>query len=266
MGYGIWFAAPLFLVGYDLSSCDALSVSPTSQQVSLPQPLLGVIFDMDGTLIEPSIDFADMRSRIYEIASNEFGRTVNEGDVVEMVMSFPTSAGRSAAKAVFDDIEEKARLNMKLMPGMVELCKYLDENNIKRALLTRNVETSVDYLYEKHMKSASLSKFEPAIARNSVDSSGELILPKPNPDAILFICDQWGCDPSQVMMVGDSEKDDVVAANRAGCGGACWLQTGEDNDSGSANESLASERQPSLIIKSLTELQDILERAYCNII
>lgn len=42
---------------------------------------------------------------------------------------------------------------MKLMPGVVELCGFLDEQRIPRGLITRNVKTSVDFLHRQHLTS-----------------------------------------------------------------------------------------------------------------
>lgn len=256
----------------------------------LPKPLVGIIFDMDGTLIQPCIDFPDMRRRIYEVASEEAGIPVTQGDVVTMVDTF-SPPYREKAMAIFADIEAKALRDMKLMPGMLELCQYLDDNNIRRAVLTRNVETSIQYM-EQHFMSG-MPPFHPQVARNTLGSVAttttvtmkddiqsaplkqqlrqqnqnqkqSLLRPKPHPDGILYICQQWQCLPSQTIMVGDSDLDDIVAGNRAGCGATIHLvRTGrkEDNDSGNADESAAHERTPTLRIDCLHKIQALLVEA-----
>jgi phosphoglycolate phosphatase-like HAD superfamily hydrolase len=256
----------------------------------LPKPLVGVIFDMDGTLIQPCIDFPDMRRRIYEVASEDAGIPVTQGDVVTMVDTF-SPPSREKAMAIFADIEAKALRDMKLMPGMLELCQYLDDNNIRRAVLTRNVETSVQYMEQHFMK--GMPPFQPQVARDTVGSvsttttlrmedginsvglnqqkqeqqqrqqhkSSSILRPKPHPDGILYICQQWQCLPSQTIMVGDSDLDDIVAGNRAGCGATIHLvRTGmkEDNDSGNADESAAHEQTPTVRIDSLQKIQALL--------
>ncbi len=47
----------------------------------------------------------------------------------------------------------QALKDMKLMPGIVELCGFLDEQRIPRGLITRNVKTSVDFLHRQHLTS-----------------------------------------------------------------------------------------------------------------
>ena len=104
---------------------------------------------------------------------------------------------------VFDDIQAKALRDMKLMPGILELCNYLDNNNIRRAVLTRNVESSVQHLQQNFM--ATMPPFYPQVARDTLDERGEVLLPKPNPDGIQYICRRWQCSPSQIIMIGDSD-------------------------------------------------------------
>lgn len=237
-----------------------LVLLPAATALTLPQPLVGVIFDMDGTLIRPCIDFSDMRRRIYEVASEDAGYLVNEGDVVTMVDKFSPLC-MDKAQVIFADIEAKALRDMQVMPGMMELCRYLDDNHIKRAVLTRNVERSVDYLQETFMN--DLAQFSPQVARDTLDEEGNTLLAKPCPDGIQYICRQWQCLPSQTIMVGDSDEDDVVAGNRAGCGATIHLTTGKDNDSGrnAGEQSLTEERQATLTIDALETLQGLLEEA-----
>lgn len=45
----------------------------------------------------------------------------------------------------------QALADMQLMPGVPELCAYLDQKRIPRGLITRNVKTSVDWLHEHHL-------------------------------------------------------------------------------------------------------------------
>lgn len=250
-----------------------ISTFPTTDALSLPtqqtqqQPIIGIIFDMDGTLIEPCIDFASMRSRIYALASQDRGYPVTDGDVVTMVDTFTNQDLIDSAHAVFRDIEARALRDMKLMPDMLDICRYLDDRGIRRAVLTRNVMTSVDYLYDTYMM--DVPRFQPQVARDTIcDGKHQkgVLLAKPQPDGIQYICRQWQCHPSQVIMVGDSDKDDVVAGNRAGCAATVLLRTtttGCDNDSGNGNESDKDERQPTVVVDSLSTLQRLLEESNC---
>lgn len=219
----------------------------------------GIIFDMDGTLVRPCIDFGEMRRRIYQVSSQDLQRNITQGCVLELTSSLSPLAQEEATR-IFEDIEEQAIRNMQFMDGMVELCQWLDAQGIRRAVLTRNVERSVDALHDK--LHPVITPFVPAVARNTKCPITAQSIPfKPRPDAIHFICQQWDCDPSQVIMVGDSSKDDVVAANRAGCA-SVLLRLGEDNCSGNDQESTLEEREPTLTVRSLRDLHEILASQY----
>lgn len=210
---------------------------------------------MDGTLVKPCIDFGEMRRRIYSVASRDLDKCIKEGCVLELAETL-SETGREQANRILHEIESDAIERMQVMDGMMELCAWLDENGMERGLLTRNVERSVEAFHDKIRP--ALKPFSPAVARNTQHPlSEETILPKPHPDAIHYICEHWGCLPSEVIMVGDSLKDDVVAANRAGCI-SVFLDMGKDNCSGNEETSSKEEREPSLTVSSLSELQDLL--------
>ena len=211
---------------------------------------------MDGTLVRPVIDFGDMRRRIYSVGSRDFNTTINSGCVLELTERLSPGAQQEATR-ILQEIEQDAIDRMAFMDGMMDLCRWLDECNLKRAVLTRNVERSVDALHDKLIPS-KLAPFDPAVARNTRDPHSQInIAPKPHPDAIHYICERWNCSPQQVIMVGDSLKDDVVAANRAGCA-SVFLDMGKDNCSGNDEDSRPEEREPTLAVSSLAELHDIL--------
>lgn len=68
-----------------------------------------------------------------------------------------------------------------------------------RGLVTRNVDTSVKYFHDNHF---TLTPFWPALSRDFKPY-------KPNPGALLHICQQWSILPQEAVMIGDSAKDDV---------------------------------------------------------
>lgn len=68
--------------------------------------------------------------------------------------------------------------------------------------MTRNVDTSVKYFHDNHF---TLTPFWPALSRDFKPY-------KPNPGALLHICQQWSILPQEAIMVGDSAKDDVGPA------------------------------------------------------
>ena len=228
-----------------------------------PNDLVGIVFDMDGTITKHSIDFAELRRRIYEIAEDDC--LEHDGECVLALAERMSPEGKQRAQDVFADIEDRAIEDMAFMDGLADLCKYIDECGLKRAILTRNVRRSVDALHEKLQKDEDIAGFSPALARDSVCEEGNPIPPKPAPDAILHICSSWGCEPRNVLMVGDSPADDIVAGYRAGCGARVLLAEGgvtRDNDTtgtgAPTDEEEIRQRTPCITVTSLLELRDLL--------
>jgi len=212
---------------------------------NLPNKVVGIIFDMDGTVVKPVINFAEMRRLIYEICDSGANTRGLRGDVLELYDSAFSKEQQEEAKKVFESIEKQAILDMEIMDGFVNLLSLLQKANIKCALLTRNVSSSVEVMQKLMVESsggrlvangeyAGNFVFDPAVARDTVTEKTTFRSPlpsKPDPEAILYICDEWKCNPADIVMIGDCAADDVVAANRAGAA-SILLQTGEDNDSG----------------------------------
>jgi phosphoglycolate phosphatase len=248
------------------------SRSISSNEQLLPSSPFGVIFDMDGTLIKHSINFAEMRQRIYEVVdADPIGKDLEKDCVLEMPQRL-TEEGQRKCHEVFLDIEQRAVDNMQLQDGGAELVQFLIESGLKTAVLTRNMEKNVAHMMELYKNEMSINDddvtiFDPIVARNTKANpdDDEPLKSKPNPDGILHICKLWGCEPSEVIFVGDSANDDMSAANRAGCGGAVLLQPGGcqlDTDSGYAvgdTEAEIMERTPSLCVESLSELKLCIE-------
>ncbi|KAL7495583.1 hypothetical protein ACHAWT_009578 [Skeletonema menzelii] len=241
------------------------SISNDNEQL-LPLSPVGVIFDMDGTLIKHSINFAEMRQRIYEVVdADPIGKDLEKDCVLEMPQRL-TEEGQRQCYEIFADIEQRAILDMQLQEGGAELVQFLIESGLKTAVLTRNMEKNVAHMmemYKNEMRMNDVTIFEPIVARNTKANPEDEkpLKSKPDPAGILHICKIWGCEPSDVIFVGDSANDDMSAANRAGCGGAVLLQPGGcqlDTDSGYAvgdSESEIMERTPSLCVESLSDLK-----------
>jgi phosphoglycolate phosphatase-like HAD superfamily hydrolase len=140
------------------------------------------------------------------------------------------------AHAEIAAIEAQALRDMQLMPGALELSRFLDERGVPRALVTRNVNgalrslhlqrgrqcnssfprgrhllvqsmpvffllraASVEFFHKHHF---TLPPFMPAMSR-------EFAPYKPDPASLLHIAEKWSVQPTELVMVGDSAKDDV---------------------------------------------------------
>lgn len=79
----------------------------------------------------------------------------------------------------------------------------------RRALITRNVSRSVEFFHATHF---TLPPFVPALSR-------EFTPYKPHPASLLHIARHWEVPSSELVMIGDSAKDDV--RREGGWAGVC---------------------------------------------
>eukprot|EP00588_Corethron_pennatum_P009139 CAMPEP_0194270260 /NCGR_PEP_ID=MMETSP0169-20130528/4284_1 /TAXON_ID=218684 /ORGANISM="Corethron pennatum, Strain L29A3" /LENGTH=173 /DNA_ID=CAMNT_0039012241 /DNA_START=70 /DNA_END=587 /DNA_ORIENTATION=- len=132
--------------------------------------LRGVIFDMDGTLTVPNLDFAEMYSRA--------GVDPSE-DILTAIEKMPEDRARSA-QAVIEEMEEEGRRTLALRPGAAQMGAWLSSHGVPTALVTRNTEATVRSLEELWEK-AGAAPFDVTIAR---DSRGGSVPSKPDPASL----------------------------------------------------------------------------------
>lgn len=113
----------------------------------------------------------------------------------------------------------------------------------RRGLITRNMRSAVDLFHQRFG-----IIFSPALSR-------EFRPYKPDPAPLLHICSSWEVQPSEVMMVGDSLKDDVICGKRAGSFTCLLDQTGRYD----ASELDSADLKPDFKVSSLTEVFPLLE-------
>ena len=154
----------------------------------------GVIFDLDGTLTEPLLDFEAIR--------RELGLPVGV-PILEALA--PLDAGaRQRAEVILRRHEMEAIAAATLADGCVELLEMLRAREVPTAILTRNVRAAVD---------AFVARFRFQFSAIHTREDGP---PKPSPHGALTLCRAMGLDPGDVWGVGDY-KFDIIAARGAGC-------------------------------------------------
>eukprot|EP00592_Proboscia_alata_P004755 CAMPEP_0194379484 /NCGR_PEP_ID=MMETSP0174-20130528/40067_1 /TAXON_ID=216777 /ORGANISM="Proboscia alata, Strain PI-D3" /LENGTH=404 /DNA_ID=CAMNT_0039162253 /DNA_START=65 /DNA_END=1279 /DNA_ORIENTATION=- len=186
--------------------------------------LRGVVFDMDGTLTVPNLDFDEMYSRC-EVPRDQ--------DILEAVALMDAEKA-SKARGVIEEIEEEGRQTLRLTPGAAELGRWLAAHKIPMALVTRNTQKTVKVFEENLWFDAVGSSFSPSISRDFPDG----IPPKPDPKAFDIIAKRWSIDlpTSGLVMVGDSPSNDVAFGKAAGAStvlvdsGRKYSEGGSDGD------------------------------------
>ncbi|GLT99280.1 hypothetical protein SLE2022_167260 [Rubroshorea leprosula] len=209
--------------------------------------LRGVVFDMDGTLTVPVIDFPAMYRSV--LGENEYNRVKAENpsgiDILHHIEKWSPEKKQKAYQ-IIADFERQGLERLQIMPGAAELCGFLDSKKIRRGLITRNVKESVDLFHERFGVT-----FSPALSR-------EFRPCKPDPAPLLHICSAWEVQPTEVMMVGDSLKDDVACGKRAGAFTCLLDEKGRYDSPHFANLDL----QPDFKVSSLTEVCSLLESKF----
>ena len=155
--------------------------------------IYGLIFDLDGTLVQSSLDFDAIR--------RELGLPPGE-PLLEVLARLPASQARHGL-AVLERHEEHAAQRATATPGVVELLAWLARRKVRAGVLTRSA---------RRFALAGLARTglqcDPVLGREDAP-------PKPDPAGIWRICDYWGLRPEQTAMVGDY-RFDIEAGRRAG--------------------------------------------------
>ena len=150
-----------------------------------------VIFDLDGTITRPVLDFDAIRS--------ELGLT--GGPVLEAVDAMEP-ADREQALKVLERHERWAAENSTLQPGAVEMLGELRRLGHPVAILTRNARRWTRVVLEKHGLTVDAVRCR---------EDGAI---KPSSIPILDLCQELGAPVERSWMVGDHSID--IQAGRAG--------------------------------------------------
>jgi HAD superfamily hydrolase (TIGR01509 family) len=189
-------------------------------------PPRGVIFDLDGTLTEPLLDFEAIR--------RELG-IPSGAPIIEALDGFDDDA-RARAEVILRRREREAIAAATLADGCRELLALLAGRQVAVAILTRNIRDAVDDF---------VRRFGFRFAAVFTREDGP---PKPAPHGVRVLCQQLGLTPAEVWTVGDY-KYDVMAGRDAGCRTVLVR--------GAPPADLAAWGSPDLVVRSLRELVDL---------
>jgi len=153
-----------------------------------------VIFDLDGTLTQPFLDF--------DIIRGEMGLAPDGGPILEaMEMMTPDQLER--ANDVLRVHEERAIEHSKLNHGAKETIDRLRSQGLHVGVLTRNKRENALRVATKHALS-----LDAVLGREDGPA-------KPDAHGILSLCKQFSAEPHQTLMVGDYIHD-LQCARAAG--------------------------------------------------
>ena len=153
-----------------------------------------VIFDLDGTLTEPILDFDKIRS--------EMGLPGESRDILA-TMEAMDPARKQQAQSILARHEHHAAQNSQLNDGVAELLTELRRRKIPIGLLTRNTRKNTLYVARRHQL-----YFDAIVGRQDGPA-------KPDAYGVLEICRQFNSIPAETVVVGDFLHD-LLSARNAG--------------------------------------------------
>ncbi len=180
---------------------------------TLPQPLAGMFFDLDGTLVDSAPDLHDAlvalcAERGREPPPYEVSRAVTSRGARAIVASGFGDLGQDAVDALlprFIELYVDTRTaRTRPFPGMEELLRKLESRGIKWGVVTNKAGFMTAPLMEQLGYAARAA---------SVVSGDTLPERKPHPAPLLLACGQALVDPLKCVFVGDDPRD--VQAGRA---------------------------------------------------
>ena len=140
----------------------------------------GFIFDLDGTMVDSPLDFAFMR--------RELGSVYNVGsfsnDILLDVDGIEDAENKQQAIDMIRKIEIDAARHMTPIEGLFSIIQLLDQQGIKRALLTRNCKETVQLFNDLVLEPRGITPFHVAVSRDDMENLRKC---KPDPAGIKMI-------------------------------------------------------------------------------
>ncbi len=174
----------------------------------------GIIFDLDGTLVNSLEDIADAMNIVLEglhypthdydtyqyfigsglrnLVSKALPAATNEDTQIDQCYDLMISAYRTICTR-----------KTKPYDGIFELLDELKSKNIKMSVFSNKA----DELTKEITEVIFPNYFNPILGLTTEP------LKKPNPEKAVNISDSWGCKPEEIIFVGDSDIDMQTATN-----------------------------------------------------
>ncbi|NVD08899.1 HAD family hydrolase [Vibrio sp. JPW-9-11-11] len=151
-----------------------------------------IVFDLDNTLVTSDMNFAWLREQI---------GCPHDNDLLSFVEQIKCDITAKRAQQMILDHEIQDAESSEPMPGCHSLLKFIDQNQLHTAVITRNCA---------HAAQQKIRHNQLAIDRVI---SREHFPPKPAPDALISLAQEWRIQPHQMMYVGDYVYDLQAAFN-----------------------------------------------------
>ncbi|MCI4369512.1 MAG: HAD family hydrolase [Thermoplasmata archaeon] len=177
------------------------------------EPIMGLVFDLDGTLVLSRHDFPRMRREVIR-AAERHGVTPGRLSVRDNIPRLMEEAAgeiqranlpegflfkfQAEADQALDAIEMEALPTTVARPGAKELLAVLTEKGYRLAVLTRSSERFA----RSALQQTGLAGFFPYLRARG--ASGPV---KPSPDSLLLLLKEMGVPKDRALFVGDHLLD-----------------------------------------------------------
>lgn len=218
--------------------------------------LEGLIFDLDGTLIDSVGIYYFMMESVFERlrwprVSREVMRKAIKEDGFEWSLVLPAGTGRSdedliaSAREVIREMYPRVfEDRVEVLPGVEHLLKKLHERNMKLGLVTSTLGRFIEFKLIPLKKCGVRDLFHSVITLDDVKNR------KPSGDPLLECARRLGESPGKCAYVGDATGD-IVAGKAAGMRTIAVLSGLDDY------ETLKGE-DPDMILDSVSQLTERL--------
>lgn len=215
----------------------------------------GVIFDLDGTLIDTieglansvnaAMDYYSFPNHSIEKYRTFVGNGV--GKLVERALPEGKKNLTEDARKIFEKHYAETMLDvLPVYDGINELLEYLIKNNIKIAVNTNKMDVFAKPMIEK------------VFGDTFCDVLGEVdfLSRKPSPDGVNYLLEEMGVSREDCLYIGDSQVDIKTARNAAmRCVSVTW---------GFAMREVLMENDPEIMVDHPREIIDLIERENYN--
>ena len=172
----------------------------------------GVIFDLDGTLIDTTHEIQHIFNQLLESYSlpkrsfDFFKENIGNGVEDLLQKSLPSGYSRNISP-MLEKVKEiySENLNKKSRPfdGITEILDLLNENGIQIGIITNKMH---------HLAIRCVDTFFPSHPIMTI-GAGHLHPRKPSPDSALVLASEFKTKPSEMLFIGDSSVDIKTARN-----------------------------------------------------
>lgn len=176
-----------------------------------------VLFDLDGTLLDTERDFTPILNNqlashgLPPVSTRQVRNTVSSGARALVMLGYNIDTSHERFQEYLDELLERYRVRIPrtecvLFPGIANLLRTLDHRGIAWGIVTNKPSRFTNPL---------VNSFPELQTSGVVICADQLSNSKPDPEGILLACTTMGCQPEEVLYVGDHPKD-VRAASAAG--------------------------------------------------